>query len=276
MLFRSLYISIGIFGIIALYALLVKPEIGVLLIFLGLPFLPTMGLAYFIILVAGCYFLKFVRGKRSFSFEIIDASILAFCVILFAGGFVSVSGGSIKPAVLYLCFTCSYFLFVNLIKTAGIVSIPYLFIIALAIGAYMWFLFNKTRYGKYMYALGGNEAAAEVSGINTNSVKLRIYTLAAFMYGLAGFLLTARAGGASTGLGAGYELEAIAACTIGGVSTTGGVGKVSGILIGVLVFELLKSALQFMNVNPNYQYVVQGLVIVVAVAFDIRKYIAKK
>jgi len=158
----------------------------------------------------------------------------------------------------------------------GIVSIPYLFIIALAIGAYMWFLFNKTRYGKYMYALGGNEAAAEVSGINTNSVKLRIYTLAAFMYGLAGFLLTARAGGASTGLGAGYELEAIAACTIGGVSTTGGVGKVSGILIGVLVFELLKSALQFMNVNPNYQYVVQGLVIVVAVAFDIRKYIAKK
>ena len=156
------------------------------------------------------------------------------------------------------------------------IRIPYLFIIALIIGMIMWFLYNKTRHGKYMYAIGGNEAAAEVSGINTNFMKLKIYALAGFMYGLAGILLTARAGGASTGLGSGYELEAIAACTIGGVSTTGGVGKVSGILIGVLVFELLKSALQFMNVDPNYQYVVQGIVIVMAVAFDIRKYIAKK
>ena len=155
-------------------------------------------------------------------------------------------------------------------------GIPYLFIIAMIISGFMWFLYNKTKHGKYMYAIGGNEAAAEVSGINTAFMKLKIYCLAGFMYGLAGVLLTARSGGASTGLGSGYELEAIAACTIGGVSTTGGVGKVSGILIGVMVFELLKSALQFMKVNPNYQYVVQGIVIVVAVAFDIRKYIAKK
>ena len=77
-------------------------------------------------------------------------------------------------------------------------------------------------------------------------------------------------------MGMGYELEAIAGCTIGGVSTTGGIGTVSGILVGVLVFELLKIILQFLGVNPYYNYVVQGFVIVVAVALDIRKYIKKK
>lgn len=155
-------------------------------------------------------------------------------------------------------------------------DIPNLIIIAAIVGAIIWFLYNMTKHGKYMYAIGGNEAAAEVSGVNTAFAKIKIYALAGALYGLAGLLLAAKAGSASVNLGQGYELEAIAACTIGGVSTTGGVGKVSGILLGVLVFELLKSAMLFMKIDPSYQYVVQGIVIVVAVAFDIRKYIAKK
>ena len=89
-------------------------------------------------------------------------------------------------------------------------------------------------------------------------------------------LLAAKSGGASVNTAQGYELDAIAASTIGGVSTTGGVGTVPGILVGVLVFELMKVALQFMNVNSSYTYIVQGLVIIVAVAIDIRKYLAKK
>ena len=98
-----------------------------------------------------------------------------------------------------------------------------------------------------------------------------------FLYnGLAGCLLAAKSGGASVNTAQGYELDAIAASTIGGVSTTGGVGTVPGILVGVLVFELMKVALQFMNVNSSYTYIVQGLVIIVAVAIDIRKYLAKK
>ena len=76
--------------------------------------------------------------------------------------------------------------------------------------------------------------------------------------------------------GLGYELEAIAGCTIGGVSTNGGVGRIGGILIGVLVFELLKIAMQFMSVPSDYTYIVQGLVIIMAVSLDIRKYVAKK
>ncbi len=155
-------------------------------------------------------------------------------------------------------------------------GIPYLIIIATVIAIGMWFLYNKTRHGKYMYAIGGNESAAEVSGINTAMTKIKIYCLAGGMYAFAGFLLAAKAGGASVNLGLGYELEAIAACTIGGVSTTGGVGKVQGILLGVLVFELMKVSLQFLGVHTSWQFVAQGVVIIVAVALDLRKYNAKK
>ena len=154
--------------------------------------------------------------------------------------------------------------------------LPYLTFIALVCGAVMWFIYNKTAHGKYMYAIGGNESAAEVNGINTNKTKIIIYASAGALYGLAGFLMGAKSGGSSVNLGMGYELEAIAGCTIGGVSTTGGVGRVSGILVGVLVFELLKIAMQFLGVQTEYTYIVQGLVIILAVAVDMRKYAAKK
>jgi methyl-galactoside transport system permease protein len=162
------------------------------------------------------------------------------------------------------------------IASGSVLGVPYLLIIAVVFGGIMWFLFNKTRHGKYMYAIGGNESAAEVAGVNTSKVKIKIYTLAAMLYALGGILLAAKAGGTSVNMGAGYELEAIAACTIGGVSTNGGVGRVSGILIGVLVFELLKISLQFLGVETSYTYIVQGLVIIIAVALDLRKYLAKK
>ncbi|MGM9640950.1 MAG: galactose/methyl galactoside ABC transporter permease MglC [Faecousia sp.] len=154
--------------------------------------------------------------------------------------------------------------------------IPYLALVAIVVGLFMWFLYNKTRHGKYMYAIGGNESAASVAGVNVPATLIRIYTLAGVLYGLAGFLLCSKAAGASTATGQGYELEAIAACTIGGVSTNGGVGTVPGILLGVLVFEILKICLQYMRVDPAYTYVAQGVVIVIAVALDLRKYLAKK
>lgn len=154
--------------------------------------------------------------------------------------------------------------------------IPNLLVIAVLVGIFMWFLYNKTRHGKYMYAIGGNENAAQVAGVNVNATLIRIYVLAAMLYALGGFLLGAKAGGASTATGFGYELEAIAACTIGGVSTNGGVGTVPGVLVGVLVFETLKICLQFLRVDPAYTFIAQGVVIIVAVALDLRKYLAKK
>lgn len=154
--------------------------------------------------------------------------------------------------------------------------IPFLFLIALAVGLVMWFIYNMTPHGKYMYAIGGNEQSAEVSGVNTKKTKIIIYMTAAALYALGGFLVGAKSGGSSVNMGNGWELEAIAACTIGGVSVNGGIGRISGVLIGVLVFEILKTCLQYLGVDTNYQYIAQGIVIVVAIALDIRKYIAKK
>jgi len=147
---------------------------------------------------------------------------------------------------------------------------------ALVFGVLFWFMYNNTTHGKYIYAIGGNENAAEVSGVNVKARKTMIYMTAGIMYAFAGFLMTGKSGGASASMGVSYELEAIAGCTIGGVSTTGGIGTVGGMLVGVLVFELLKIIMQFIGVDPNYNYIVQGLVVIVAVAMDIRKYVAKK
>lgn len=164
----------------------------------------------------------------------------------------------------------------KILSFGGFDGITYIMIVAIISGVLFWLLYNKTTHGKYMYAIGGNESAAEVSGVNTVRSKMIIYTLAGVMYGLAGYLLAGKSGGAASSLGMGYELEAIAGATIGGVSTTGGIGTVPGILVGVLVFELLKIVLQFLGVNPYYNNIVQGVVIIVAVALDIRKYLAKK
>ena len=149
-------------------------------------------------------------------------------------------------------------------------------LVALLFGVLFWFMYNKTTHCKYIYAIGGNENAAEVSGVNVRARKTIIYLTAGMMYAFAGFLLTGKSGGASASMGVSYELEAIAGCTIGGVSTTGGIGTVGGMLVGVLVFELLKIILQFVGADPNFNYIVQGLVVITAVAMDIRKYVAKK
>lgn len=156
------------------------------------------------------------------------------------------------------------------------IGINFLIWIAIFVAVISWFIFNMTRHGKYMYAIGGNPQAAEVAGVPVKKTLILIYMKAAAMYGLAGFMLGAKAGGASVMLGYGYEMEAIAACTIGGVSVTGGRGKVSSAVIGVAVFELLKVALQYMGVDANAQYIAIGIVIFVAISLDIRKYIAKK
>ena len=124
--------------------------------------------------------------------------------------------------------------------------------------------------------MGGNPQAAEVAGVPVKTTLILIYMKAAAMYGLAGFMLGAKAGGASVNLGLGYEMEAIAACTIGGVSVTGGRGRVTSAIVGVTVFELLKLALQYLGMDANAQWIAIGIVIFIAISLDIRKYIAKK
>lgn len=162
------------------------------------------------------------------------------------------------------------------LATKRFLNIPYLVWIAVLVAVITWFIFNMTRHGKYMYAIGANPQAAEVAGVPVKLTMVLIYAKAAAMYGLAGFMLGAKSGGASVNLGLGYEMEAIAACTIGGVSVTGGRGKVSSAIIGVCVFEFLKAALQFLGVDANAQWIALGVIIYIAISLDIRKYVARK
>lgn len=158
----------------------------------------------------------------------------------------------------------------------GGVSIPNIVIIAIIVSVFVWIVFNKTKLGKNMYAIGGNQQAAKVSGINVGKNLIYIYSIAGALYGLAGVLEAARTGGATNNYGNMYELDAIAACVVGGVSTTGGIGTVPGVVTGVLIFTVINYGLTFIGVSPYWQLIIKGSIIVAAVAFDMRKYAAKR
>ncbi len=162
------------------------------------------------------------------------------------------------------------------IGISGEYSIPYILIIALIVALVVWVLLNKTALGKSIYAVGGNVNAARVSGINVAKVLIFVYAFAGLLYGLAGVLEAAKTGGATNNYGNMYELDAIAACVVGGVSTTGGIGTVPGVLAGVLIFSVINYGLTFIGVDPYWQLIIKGLIIVVAVALDIRKYLARR
>ena len=144
--------------------------------------------------------------------------------------------------------------------------------IALAFVILVWFILNKTVFGKNVYAIGGNREAAIVSGVNVFATIMGIFIFASFLYGVGGILEAARTAGATNNYGNGYELDAIAACVVGGVSLNGGVGKVGGIVSGVLIFTVIQYGLQFIAVSPMWQQVIKGVIIAVAVAIDLSKY----
>ena len=154
-------------------------------------------------------------------------------------------------------------------------GIPNLVIIAGAISVFIWVLWNKTTFGKNMYAVGGNPEAAKVSGVNVMTTFLLVYILAGAMYGIGGFLEAARIGSANNGTGFGYELDAIAACVVGGISFSGGIGKVSGAISGVLMFTIISYGMTFIGMDQYFQYIIKGVIIVAAVSLDTKKYLKK-
>jgi methyl-galactoside transport system permease protein len=158
----------------------------------------------------------------------------------------------------------------------GNYEIPYLIFYAIIFSIFIWILWNKTQFGKNMYAIGGNPEAARVSGVNVTKYLILIYMLAGVLYGFSGTLEAGRVGSATNNTGNMYELDAISACVVGGVSLSGGIGKVSGVITGVLIFQIINYGLAFLGVSPYIQYIVKGAIIVVAVAFDMRKHAKKK
>ncbi len=154
--------------------------------------------------------------------------------------------------------------------------LPWLVIIAIVTAFLYWLMLNKTVFGKNLYAIGGNPDTATVAGVNVGKNLIMVYTVAGLLYGLAGAMLAARTGSATNNTGSGYELDAIAACVIGGVSTYGGVGTIAGIVTGVMIFEVLNNGLVVLGVSTYWQQIIKGAIIIAAVAVDIRKYVAKK
>lgn len=147
---------------------------------------------------------------------------------------------------------------------------------AIIVTAIMWFIWNKTTFGKNMFAVGSNPEAAKVSGVNVMKTTILVHTLAGAMYGLTGFIESSRIGSNTANTGLNYECDAIAACVIGGVSFVGGTGKISGVVLGVFLLRIIFVALNFLSINMNMQYVIKGLIILVACAIDMRKYLVRK
>ncbi|MDG2954460.1 galactose/methyl galactoside ABC transporter permease MglC [Bisgaard Taxon 10/6] len=158
----------------------------------------------------------------------------------------------------------------------GSFKLSYITIYAVIATIIMWILWNKTRFGKNIFAIGGNPEAARVSGVNVTRNLLVIYTLAGVFYAFGGMLEAGRIGSATNNLGFMYELDAIAACVVGGVSFAGGVGTIIGVVTGVLIFTVINYGLTYIGVNPYWQYIIKGSIIILAVAIDSLKYAKKK
>jgi ribose/xylose/arabinose/galactoside ABC-type transport system permease subunit len=154
------------------------------------------------------------------------------------------------------------------IGTGSIGGIPYsaiIFFLVLLLGI---FLLHYTRFGRYVYAVGGNELAAKVSGVNTDRILIFVYAFAGGLAGLAGIVASSRVMSGSPAIGTGYELDAIAAVVIGGTSLSGGVGTIAGTLVGVLIIGVMNNGLDLLNVTSYWQQIVKGVIIVLAVLLD--------
>ncbi|MFV0347586.1 MAG: ribose ABC transporter permease [Halodesulfovibrio sp.] len=154
------------------------------------------------------------------------------------------------------------------IGTGYLLGIPVPIWIMAVVFAAAWYVLKHTRLGRYVYALGGNEAATRLSGINVDRIKITVYAIAGFLSALAGLVVTSRLSSAQPTAGAGYELDAIAAVVLGGTSLMGGKGTIMGTLLGALIIGFLNNALNLLDVSSYYQMIAKALVILLAVLVD--------
>lgn len=160
--------------------------------------------------------------------------------------------------------------------SVGGVAVPKYVLYSAVLTVLMWVVWNKTKFGKRMFAVGSNEEAARISGINVFATVVGVFVLAGAMYGVTGFIEGARIASCSANTGLTYESDAIAACVIGGVSFVGGTGNIGGIVIGVLLLQLIFVGLNFLSVSANMLYVIKGAIILAACAVDMRKYFNRR
>ncbi len=177
----------------------------------------------------------------------------------------------IFKAAAFSALIFAYVLIVNVVS-----GVPVLVVILGCIAIFMSYLSMNTRFGRYTYAIGGNREAARLSGINIKKTLLRVFVAMGTLTGIAGVMLAADVAAGTTGAGGGYELDVIASCILGGTSTLGGEGTVFGALVGALIMQSLTNGLQMVGINSNWQYLIKGLVLILAVYADIQMKKKKK
>ncbi len=150
-------------------------------------------------------------------------------------------------------------------------SVTVIIIIFILFACASGFMLTQTRFGKAIYAIGGNDQAARVAGINVEKNIIKVYTWCAFCASVGGMLLATRSGAGNSSVGVNYELDAIAAATVGGTSHSGGVCRISGVIAGILIMGILKNGMMLLKISPYLQQVCKGIIIIAAVVFDMRK-----
>ena len=235
--------------------------------FTGVPVIGRAVMALVVCIVL-CTFFTTIAGFFTARFKMHPfISTMANMLIIF--GLVTyatkgVSFGSIEPSI-------------PLTFIPKIGGFPMIVAWAIAAIAIVWFIWNKTTFGKNLFAVGGNPEAAAVSGISVIGVTVGAFVLAGILYGFGDWLECMRmVGSGSAAYGQGWDMDAIAACVVGGVSFTGGIGKISGVTVGVLIFTALTYSLTILGLDTNLQFVFSGIIILAAVTLDCLKYVQKK
>ena len=242
------------------------------------PSLPTLPIfAVFLIVIAIGALVGFINGFCTAKFKLHPFIVTLATQLITYGALLIylMQGTNNGQSISGLDSKYTDFITGSLFKIGG-TSIPNYVLYAIIITAVMYFIWNKTSFGKNMFAIGSNAEAANVSGVSVTKTIIGVFVLAGIMYGLTGFIEAARIGSNSASTGLNYELDAIAACVIGGVSFVGGIGKIRGVIMGVVLLRIIFVGLTFLGIDSNMQYVIKGIIILAACAIDMRKYLVKK
>ena len=229
----------------------------------GLP----LGLAIVIGMAVGIL-AGFLSGFIVSHFKV-PAFIITMAMMNIASGIAYVYTGGQSTRI-----TNKFFITIGTGYLFNIIPLPVVYMIILII--IFSFLLSKTKFGTYVYAIGGNREAARLSGVPIKKIEIIVFTLSGALAAFAGLVLCSRMYSGQPSVGSGYELDAIAACVVGGVSFTGGIGKISGVVTGVLIFTSLTYSLTILGIDTNLQFIFEGIIILAAVTLDCLKYVQKK
>lgn len=239
-----------------------------------------------VLALSGAFAASLLASGQSIIVAVI-AAIVVGAVVGFLNGFV-IAKGKLQPFIATLA-TMTILRGITLVFTDGkpitlgsnalamafgkigggtILGVPSPVIITILVFITCYYILNHTKMGRYTYALGGNEEATKLSGLNTDRIKIWVYTISGILSAVAGIIITSRLYSAQPTAGTGYELDAIAAVVLGGTKLTGGKGKISGTIIGALIIGGLSNALNILDVSSYYQMMVKGIVILIAVLLD--------